>query len=548
MRPPSLLLALVACTFAIAATARAEGSFAYSQFGNGGWASGVAFDSPSKAQADQQALMNCSNRGPGCSIKWRFNQSCFAYAVQAMGNGYGVGQSPDVSTAQQLALNSCNKYGMACTIRGSYCDTISEEQEKEKFAAFQANWQRCFRGNTTDDELQSGGSACDDALNYDRILPVDRNKVVARKNVIDGVVRARAQQKQNEEAQQETYRGDCLAYNVKACWSALHSPLTPATDRAWLQERWMVAARYGLMTQFCKDGSAVSCDFAKASPAATDAAKASLDKIREGLPIYQKAWAAVFVYLPASVQQSAMTVRAGTPSASNFSFERIVGDVPTSTLVAGLVAAVLGLGLAGVLVKQKAASRSVAIAQASAPAAVAPPPQIQSVVAPPPPIESAITAQPQIPISPAQAVAQDVQPTIVPPQQGERKVNGSPTPSTAYVLNILLPGAGNIYFGQPVIGSLFVLSILFGMFMFMFGASAAVLGIVIILASVVAAFFTLGLSLVFGLPVGLLFLLMGAGPILAFLIWIFALVVGELLIHSKVKKAAIQAGAAQSAG
>ena len=91
------------------------------------------------------------------------------------------------------------------------------------------------------------------------------------------------------------------------------------------------------------------------------------------------------------------------------------------------------------------------------------------------------------------------------PQEYEQS---GPSPQTAYILNVILPGAGNIYFGQPIVGTVFVLGILFAVFIGFFGASAAMLGIVIILISVVAAIFTFGLSLL-ALPIGLVFLMMG---------------------------------------
>ncbi len=114
--------------------------------------------------------------------------------------------------------------------------------------------------------------------------------------------------------------------------------------------------------------------------------------------------------------------------------------------------------------------------------------------------------------------------------------SATPSASTAYVLNILLPGAGNIYFGQPIIGTIFILAILLGLFMLFFGASAAMLGVIIIVVSAVAALFTFGISLVIGVPIGLLFLVMAAGPVLAVVIYFFSLIVSELLVHSKAKK------------
>lgn len=119
--------------------------------------------------------------------------------------------------------------------------------------------------------------------------------------------------------------------------------------------------------------------------------------------------------------------------------------------------------------------------------------------------------------------------------------NATPTPQTAYILNLILPGAGNIYFGQPIIGTIFILGILLGLFMLFFGASAAMLGVLIIIVSVIAAFFTFGISLIIGLPIGLVFLMMGAGPIVAFIIWLFSLITSEILVNVKANKSAATA-------
>jgi len=108
-----------------------------------------------------------------------------------------------------------------------------------------------------------------------------------------------------------------------------------------------------------------------------------------------------------------------------------------------------------------------------------------------------------------------------------------PSSTTAYILNVILPGAGNIYFGQPIVGTILVVGILIGLFLLFFGAAAAMFGIMIILVSAIAAIFTFGLSLLVGLPIGFIFLLMGAGPIVAFVIWIFSLIVSQVLVYHK---------------
>jgi hypothetical protein len=139
---------------------------------------------------------------------------------------------------------------------------------------------------------------------------------------------------------------------------------------------------------------------------------------------------------------------------------------------------------------------------------------------------SANHAQPSIPAAPT-AIARSTAPAI-------------PSARTAYILNLVLPGAGNILIGQTIIGIILILGILLGWFLFFFGTGAAMIGMMIILVSAVAAIFTLGLSLIIGLPIGMIFLLMGAGPIVAFIIWIFSLIVSEILVHSKISRLAEQ--------
>jgi tetratricopeptide (TPR) repeat protein len=153
------------------------------------------------------------------------------------------------------------------------------------------------------------------------------------------------------------------------------------------------------------------------------------------------------------------------------------------------------------------------------------------------------TALPEPPAAPIPVLTAPGEPPVTSPdprpaQSSPAAQAGSRTPRTAYLLNLVLPGAGNIYFGQPIIGTIFILGILFGLFLLFVGAGAAVIGLMIIVASLLAAIFTFGLSLLVGLPIGLIFVMMGAGPLVAFVIWLFSLLLSEILVHSKAAKAA----------
>lgn len=99
----------------------------------------------------------------------------------------------------------------------------------------------------------------------------------------------------------------------------------------------------------------------------------------------------------------------------------------------------------------------------------------------------------------------------------------------AYLLNIVLPGLGNCIYGRPAIGTLLIFVSLMAVLLFFFGALAGVLGLIIIVISIIGAFFTFGLTLIV-LPVGILMLVMGAGPLMSAIMYGFALIVSEILV------------------
>lgn len=100
----------------------------------------------------------------------------------------------------------------------------------------------------------------------------------------------------------------------------------------------------------------------------------------------------------------------------------------------------------------------------------------------------------------------------------------------AYLLNMLLPGIGNIYFGQTIMGILIFLMFLLAIFLFFAAGSTMVIGIGVIILSLLIAIPTAGLALLIGIPVGVLILFMGASSIA---IWIVCLLVSMFLVYRK---------------
>jgi len=103
-----------------------EGSFAYGQYGNGAWAAGTSWNYKTEREAQNTAMSNCNSRGYNCQILTTFRNTCFAYAVQNDGSGFGSGFGKTQREARNVALSGCHQYGMACSVRESFCDTIQE--------------------------------------------------------------------------------------------------------------------------------------------------------------------------------------------------------------------------------------------------------------------------------------------------------------------------------------------------------------------------------------------------------------------------------------
>jgi hypothetical protein len=100
----------------------------------------------------------------------------------------------------------------------------------------------------------------------------------------------------------------------------------------------------------------------------------------------------------------------------------------------------------------------------------------------------------------------------------------------AYILNLLFPGIGNIYFGQTAIGIMIFIMFLISILLFVAAGSTTLIGIAVIIISILVAIPTAGLALLIGLPVGFLILFLGASSVV---IWIFCILVSILLVSRK---------------
>jgi serine/threonine-protein kinase len=98
------------------AVAQNYGAIAYSpSTGADGW----AFDYPSRAVAERNALQDCRKYADDCAIQLWFRDACGALAVGD--NGYGTGWGTDRRIAESYAIQTCRKYTSKCAVRRWVC-------------------------------------------------------------------------------------------------------------------------------------------------------------------------------------------------------------------------------------------------------------------------------------------------------------------------------------------------------------------------------------------------------------------------------------------
>ena len=152
--------------------------------------------------------------------------------------------------------------------------------------------------------------------------------------------RARIELQQEERRQAEvrafsSQRETCRGYDIAACQAALSSPHAVGRDASELKQRLGVVLRFQELVRACSSGTASACNEALASPALKTNQRPEIERWREVASIYYRA--------SASMAGAARTVTA-------FSVEtaKAVGNLWTSTRVAGGIAAILALALVAI--------------------------------------------------------------------------------------------------------------------------------------------------------------------------------------------------------
>jgi uncharacterized Zn finger protein (UPF0148 family) len=142
---------------------------------------------------------------------------------------------------------------------------------------------------------------------------------------------------------------------------------------------------------------------------------------------------------------------------------------------------------------------------------------------------SALSGPPQLPDSEA------LQPSALPPAGSATDSASPPTARTAYLLNMLLPGSGNAYFGQRAMSALLLIAIVLAITTPLAPDKSMFFGLGFSVITGIMAFFTAGESLLVGLPISLLLVLQPASAVVSTAVWLFSLGISQFLIRSGAK-------------
>lgn len=173
---------------------------------------------------------------------------------------------------------------------------------------------------------------------------VDRDHTAAQ----DELQRLRAEREHEERRLAElrafsNQRAACSRYDVQACDAALRSPHASVREMADLT-RWRNAAeKFSSNRPACRTGSVAACDAALLSPALRDEDHALIKQWRSAASPITRASAAVSFYTD-MVAAAAVDVLS------------MLRNLPTSTHLAGGMAAVLALALAGITLRNRRAT------------------------------------------------------------------------------------------------------------------------------------------------------------------------------------------------
>ncbi len=530
-----LIALLLPCI--LSSQARAEGAIAYGlNVSTGQYWWSHSYNHPTVDAAMHAALESCRKLGY-CYISGWFRNTCFAFAVGS-GFSHWTYYKPTENEAINEALAACRRSNaQQCQVAFSGCDTVAEQ----KIDAVTFQWYKDKLATTTDEWRE----AYNRAEKADKELTELRNRATSTHYQTERAERA---EKERQEAQillrstsadleqanrtlnsiRSQYEGEQRANRVLR--GEIHALKNPPT----FYER--AAAQFNAFRVTLATYSSDLWTSIRNAPTST--------YVAAGIASFL-AFLLALVGFRKNMQPQPAGEEASTPSAGGTALGE-AARAPISSIGSALPPSPTLTERLSTMPLSKVPEQQSPPARESDPPSLGIPASYAERDTGPSTAQS--SSSPVHLAGSRNSSDHDVQPQLSTPrdQLSSQSTTSSnpplPTPpvrqalpsaQTAYILNLLLPGAGNIYFGQPVIGTIFILSILLGLFLLFFGAAAAMIGIMIILISMVAAIFTFGLSLLIGLPIGLVFLLMGAGPIVAFVIWLFSLIVSELLVHMK---------------
>jgi hypothetical protein len=136
------ILVLICFVLMQPTAAHSEAAFAIGQRGDGlGWA--YSYNVPTKADAERNALIKCRRENDNCSIILTFRNTCFAFAVQDTGKGWGTDLGIDLSSVRFGAQLRCASTESSCSIRDELCDSVVERARQSDGQEY-ARWLAIF--------------------------------------------------------------------------------------------------------------------------------------------------------------------------------------------------------------------------------------------------------------------------------------------------------------------------------------------------------------------------------------------------------------------
>ena len=109
---------------------RADAALATGQNGRGAHWFGISWNKATPADAQRDALSRCHQRGPSCTIRSSFSNTCMAIVFGRLSDrrsGYEWVISGSIGAAESQVLSNCRQRGaVSCELKKSFCDTTPQ--------------------------------------------------------------------------------------------------------------------------------------------------------------------------------------------------------------------------------------------------------------------------------------------------------------------------------------------------------------------------------------------------------------------------------------